>query len=139
MSGISNDELVASCQSGTREAYAELTRRHARLVFVGCLGLLGRVSDSEDAAQEVLIRGFTRIADVRQGTLFSAWITRIARNHCVDRLRETVRRRELLAKEVGRPASGEEPRALFHDRLCGSREIPIGCSGAGGWMMGTTV
>jgi RNA polymerase sigma-70 factor (ECF subfamily) len=111
-----DEELVAQCQRGTREAYAELVRRHSRLVFAVCLGILGDVSDSEDAGQEVLIRGFTRIGDLREGTLFSTWITRIARNHCVDLLRETIRRRELLARELGRSATGSEPPALFQDR-----------------------
>ncbi len=115
MNGMMDEALVAQCQRGTREAYAELVRRHSRLVFAVCLGILGNVSDSEDAAQEALIRGFTSIGGLRQGTLFSAWITRIARNHCVDLLRETARRRELLVRELGRSAAGSEPPALFQD------------------------
>jgi RNA polymerase sigma-70 factor (ECF subfamily) len=116
VNGLTDEELVAQCRRGSREAYAELTRRHARLVFAVCLGVLGDVSDSEDAAQEALIRGFTGIGDLRRDERFSAWITRIARNHCIDLIRTAVRRRELLDQELGRSSGGAEPAPIFQNR-----------------------
>jgi RNA polymerase sigma-70 factor (ECF subfamily) len=52
--------------------------------------------ESEDLAQEALIKGMTRIHSLRDGSQFARWITRIAQNLCRDHWRTTNRRRELL-------------------------------------------
>ena len=89
-------KLVALTRAGSREAYAVLTRRYSRRVFAICLGLLGRAHDAEDAAQEVLLRGFVQITKLRDGDQFGAWISRIARNLCVDFLRRRKHRETVL-------------------------------------------
>jgi len=88
--------LVAASRGGDREAYATLVRRHTRIVFAVCYGILGNVSDAEDAAQEVCLKAMTKLDELHDGERFAAWISQIARNHCRDLLRARKRHREIL-------------------------------------------
>jgi RNA polymerase sigma-70 factor (ECF subfamily) len=89
-------ELVNASVDGDREAYAALVHRHASRVYAVCLAILHDPDDSQDMAQEALIKGMTRIRSLRDGEQFAAWITRIAQNLCKDHRRTCNRRRELL-------------------------------------------
>jgi RNA polymerase sigma-70 factor (ECF subfamily) len=82
-----SDLVMASCQ-GDRTAYAVLVRRHYNRTFLVCLGVLGRVHDAEDEAQEAMIKGFERIRQLRTGSQFGAWIAAIARNLSINLLRK---------------------------------------------------
>jgi RNA polymerase sigma-70 factor (ECF subfamily) len=59
-----------------------------------CLGILGRVHDAEDAAQEAMLKGFVNIGRLRDASRFDAWISKIARNICSDYVRKRMRARE---------------------------------------------
>jgi RNA polymerase sigma factor (sigma-70 family) len=92
-------ELVNASAGGDREAYAALVRRHASRVYAVCLAMLHDPDDSQDLAQEALVKGMTQIHSLRDGTQFAAWITRIAQNLCRDHRRTWNRRRERLQRE----------------------------------------
>lgn len=93
---ITDKELVRACRKGDKGAYAQLVDRYARRVFGVCLGVLGNVHDAEDAAQDSLIAGFTRIGGLKDAGQFGGWITTIARNQCLD----LMRRRKLTRKKL---------------------------------------
>jgi DNA-directed RNA polymerase specialized sigma24 family protein len=59
MSQQGTDKLVESAAKGDRQAYGELVGRYYRPVLMECLAVLGRLHDAEDAAQEVMLQGFT--------------------------------------------------------------------------------
>ena len=84
----SEKTLVASCRSGDRGAYAELVKVHAGRVFAICFGMLGNRHDAEDMAQQTLLKGFMQIQGIRDSGRFGPWIARIARNMCIDALRQ---------------------------------------------------
>jgi RNA polymerase sigma-70 factor, ECF subfamily len=69
-------------------AVAELYDRHSRLVFSVIRRILRSQSDVEDVLQETFVRVWSR-ADTYDAALGSpaTWLTRIARNRAVDRLR----------------------------------------------------
>jgi RNA polymerase sigma-70 factor (ECF subfamily) len=81
------DVVTAICQ-GDRSAYAVLVRRHYSKVFLVCLGVLGRVHDAEDVAQEAMIAGLEKIRQLRDGEQFGPWIARIARNLSINLVRK---------------------------------------------------
>jgi len=83
--------LVASCRNGDRGAYAELVKVHAGRVFAICFGMLGNRHDAEDMAQQTLLKGFMQIQGIRDAGHFAAWIARIARNLCIDVIRQRKR------------------------------------------------
>lgn len=83
--GIEN--LVKLAATGDRQAYGELVERYYRPVLLECLAVLGRIHDAEDAAQETILQGFTKLPTLRNPVQFPAWIRTIARNICLNRLR----------------------------------------------------
>jgi RNA polymerase sigma-70 factor, ECF subfamily len=87
MSPVENDKLVKSASSGDRQAYGRLVEQYYRPVLLECLSVLGRIHDAEDAAQESMLQGFTKLPTLRNPAQFPAWIRAIARNLCLNRLR----------------------------------------------------
>ena len=90
-----DDELVASAQSGDRAALDALLRRHVDLIHAVCSRLAGNPADAADATQEALIaivRGLPRF-DRRAAP--RTWMYRVATNACLDELRRRGRRPRL--------------------------------------------
>jgi RNA polymerase sigma-70 factor (ECF subfamily) len=109
--------LVAACRAGDKEAYVQLVEYHYRSIFAFCLGQMGNAHDAEDAAQEVILRGFRNIAKLRLDTGVGPWLLKIARNLCLDQLRRKGRvRKALAAREVPQEAPVHQPE-VFGDQL----------------------
>jgi RNA polymerase sigma-70 factor (ECF subfamily) len=119
---ICDKDLVAACRDGDKTAYEELVGRHYRRVFGVCWGLLGSSHAAEDAAQEAFLKGIERIAELREGEQFGAWIGRIARNVSLDLIRKESRTRSILA-ELATPQP--ESRSDNHDLEGAIRRLPV--------------
>ncbi len=100
MNGDQEDKLVAACREGDRSAYASLVKSYSGRIFAICYGTLGNAHDAEDIAQQTLLRGFSNIGQMRRNEKFGAWISRIAKNQCVDFIRRQKRRQGLRAGKV---------------------------------------
>jgi RNA polymerase sigma-70 factor (ECF subfamily) len=72
-------ELVASTLSGDREAFGQLYDRYARMVRVVVASVSGDWSGVEDMVQECFLRGFRKLATLRDPLRFGPWIVGIAR------------------------------------------------------------
>jgi len=81
--------------AGDEPAFAELTQRHRRELHVHCYRMLASFDEAEDAVQETFLRAWRSRASFDAGTMFRAWLYRIATNVCLDVLR--VRSRHLTA------------------------------------------
>ncbi len=92
-------------------ALAELYDRHSRLAYRVIVRILASPSDAEDVLQETFLRVWTR-ADTYDALLGSpaAWLTRIARNRAIDRLRAR-RVRINVVVEPAVHAADEAPRS----------------------------
>jgi RNA polymerase sigma-70 factor (ECF subfamily) len=105
-------ELVRLTAAGDREAYAELVRKYASRIYAVCFAMLHDADDSQDIAQDAMLKGMEKIASLRDGSQFSGWLTRIAQNLCRDHWRTQTRRREILQEQhtesVG-PAGDSSP------------------------------
>ena len=100
LSETSDENLVFSSRSGDKEAYARLAKRHYKRVFVVCLGLLGRIHDAEDMAQEAMLKGLMNIKDLREPSQFGSWIVRIAKNDCISLIRRRDYSKKLITFET---------------------------------------
>ena len=94
MSEPLDENLVLACRGEDKGAYAALVKRHYKHVFMMCLGILGRVHDAEDVAQEAMLKGFVNIGRLRDARRFEAWIIKIARNICSDYVRRRTQARQ---------------------------------------------
>lgn len=68
--------------------FEQLVRSHAGMVRRVVYHILRDANDVEDVTQEVFIKAYQSLPNYRGGS-FSAYVTRIARNHCYDQLRQT--------------------------------------------------
>lgn len=103
--------LLQCVARGDTSALAELYDRHHRLVFGVILRILRSPSDAEEVLQEVFVRVWTK-ADTYNERLGwpAAWLSRIARNRAIDRLRARRARGEHL------PPAGD-PQELTQDGM----------------------
>jgi RNA polymerase sigma factor (sigma-70 family) len=81
---LTDKNLVEACYTGDKQMYAALVKKYYRHVFLICMGMLGKASDAEDVAQEVMLKGYVEIRKLRDGAKFAQWITRIAKNMCLN-------------------------------------------------------
>jgi RNA polymerase sigma-70 factor, ECF subfamily len=72
-------ELVARARSGDHAAFAALYDRHARLVRAICFDATAHLGSAEDLSQEVFLRAYQRLHQLRDGARFVPWICEIAR------------------------------------------------------------
>ena len=113
--------LVCASSHGDREAYASLVERYGRSVFAVCLGILGNVSDAEDAAQDTFVKGFIKLTALKDGERFKAWIMQIARNLCRDHKRKAMVRNQYSA---GQGVEEGTPQRDFDDLRHALEKLP---------------
>jgi RNA polymerase sigma-70 factor (ECF subfamily) len=87
-------ELSRLGQQGDEDAFAEIVRRYSPRVFRICARYFRQRSLVEDAAQEVFLRSYTRLADYEGRGSFEGWLSRIAVTTCLNLLRASQRRPE---------------------------------------------
>jgi RNA polymerase sigma-70 factor, ECF subfamily len=86
--GASMDEteLIAAARMGNEDAFAQLYRQHGRYVRAIGRSIL-RADDLDDMCQDTFLLAFTRLNRFEGNSQFRTWITRIAINQCLLRLR----------------------------------------------------
>jgi RNA polymerase sigma factor (sigma-70 family) len=81
---MTDDEVVAVAQQGSRAALEELIARHQRWIFNIALRMVGSVDDAEDVTQEILIKMITKLSTFQGKSSFRAWLYRITANHVIN-------------------------------------------------------
>jgi len=103
LDGRSDENLVAASRTADKSAYGLLVKRHYRHVFLVCVGMLGNVHDAEDIVQEVMLKGFAEIGKLRDGAQFGTWITKIAKNLCINFTHRKTRAKKVIAERAAQP------------------------------------
>jgi RNA polymerase sigma-70 factor (ECF subfamily) len=83
--------LVSAALGGDRRAFEELFRRHHRAVYRTIVGITGRPEDAEDAVQSAFVKAFQNLRQFQGAARFATWLTRIAINEALGRIRESGR------------------------------------------------
>lgn len=81
----SDAELVRLAQSGNREAFDEIVRRHQRNVYQLCYRFAGNHEDASDLAQDVFVRAFKALRGFKGESALATWLYRIGVNVCLNR------------------------------------------------------
>jgi RNA polymerase sigma-70 factor (ECF subfamily) len=85
-----NDEvlpLVERVRAGERQAFDQIVRLHERYVYRTCVAITGNAEDAEDAMQDTFIKAYRNLEGFRGESRFSTWLTRIAINEALQRVR----------------------------------------------------
>jgi len=89
----SDEALVVKSQAGDRQAFEELVRRTARLVFSRLYLETADTHKAEDLAQETFLIAWRKVRQVTDAGGFRAWLFSIAHSVVVDAARREARRK----------------------------------------------
>jgi len=83
-----DEELVARARERDEAAVRAITTRYNRRLFRVARSILRDDAEAEDVVQETYVRAFTGLDHFRGDAAFGTWITRIAMNEALGRLRK---------------------------------------------------
>src|SRR6266581_2902231 len=90
-------EAIARARAGDADAWGELYRDYAPAIFRFCRRAMPTREDAEDATMEIFMKLKVKLVQYDATRSFSAWLYKVAANHCWDMLR---RRRIRQDKET---------------------------------------
>jgi len=80
-------QLLQRCQAGDELAWEVLVRTHQGRVCSIAYSYVGEQDEALDLAQEIFVRVYHRLDTCADPDKFVSWLTRLARNACIDHLR----------------------------------------------------
>ena len=130
-----DSELAVRAHDGDRDAFGDLIEKYQGPIYGYALHFFGDPTAAEDIAQDVFLRAHRFLHTYDPARRFATWLYTIARNLCIDRHRETVRKGQVDVDSVHprhltAPAAGSDPLLHLQDseertRLAGAiRELP---------------
>ena len=102
----SDNQLIAAAKSGRRAPFGELCERHMKRVSCVTRRIIRNREDAEDAAQECFLNAFVHLKTFDGRSQFATWLTRIAINAALMKLRKNRKAREVPIDE---PNPSSEP------------------------------
>ncbi len=116
-------DAIARARAGDAEAWGELYRAHAAAIFRFCRRVLKTREDAEDATTDIFIKVKEKMGQFDAARPFSAWLYKVAANHCWDSLRRRKVRQDLETEDVEsvpleHPAPGQLEK-LIRERSAG--------------------
>ena len=95
----SEKQLIAAAKSGRRAPFGELCERHMKQVSCVTRRIIRNREDAEDAAQECFLNAFVHLKDFDGRSQFATWLTRLAINAALMKLRKNRGAREIPIDE----------------------------------------
>ena len=80
--------LVKQAQSGDKNAFASLIQPYIRKAYHVALKITRNREDAEDASQQSLLNAYAHLHQFRGQSRFSSWLTRIAMNEALIKVRK---------------------------------------------------
>ena len=101
----SDAQIVSAVLGGEKERFSELVRRHEPAVRATSLAILRDHHATEDVMQTAFVTAYRKLATLRDGSSFGAWVLRITRRQALRAIR---RKKEVTTLEE-LDISGGEP------------------------------
>src|SRR2546428_6200997 len=113
-------EAITRARAGDAEAWGELYRAYAPTIFRLCRRALPTREDAEDATMEIFMKLRDKLGQYDTTRSFSAWLYKVAANHCWDMLRRRRIRQDKETEDLENvPLEHPDPSQL--DRLIEQR------------------
>src|SRR5262245_61246854 len=113
-------EVIRRARTGDAEAWGELYREYAPAIFRFCRRALPTREDAEDATMDVFMKLKDKLVQYDQTRSFSAWLYKVAANHCWDILRRRKTRQNKETEDLENvPLEHPDPNQL--DKLIQER------------------
>jgi RNA polymerase sigma factor (sigma-70 family) len=111
----SEEQLIAAAKSGQRAPFGELCERHMKQVSYVIRRITRNREDAEDTAQECFLNAFVHLKDFDGRSQFATWLTRIAINAALMKLRKNRGAREVPIDEPNPSSEPVAPWEFRHD------------------------
>ena len=108
-------ELIKRAQSGENAAFNEIVVVYRKRILGTVTRLIARPEDVEDVAQEVFLRLYFSLDQLRTAEVFEPWLYRLTVNAAYDYLRKQRRRQEYRMSDLS------EQQMLMADAVAGGR------------------
>ena len=109
-------ELIERARSGDASAFNQMVLAYRKRILGTISRLIGRPEDVEDVAQEVFVRLYYSLDQLRTAEVFEPWLYRLTVNASYDYLRRVKRRSE------SRMADLSEQQVMIADSIAGSKQ-----------------
>ncbi len=108
-------ELIEKARKGESSAFNAVVTAYRKRILGTISRLIGRPEDVEDVAQEVFVRLYYSLDQLRTPEVFEPWLYRLTVNACYDYLRRLKRRGESRMSDLS------EQQVLMADSAAGSK------------------
>jgi RNA polymerase sigma-70 factor (ECF subfamily) len=108
-------ELIERARSGDDVAFGQLVSVYRKRILGTISRLIGRPEDVEDVAQDVFLRLYFSLDQLRTAEVFEPWLYRLTVNACYDYLRRQRRRHESRMSDLS------EQQVLMADAAAGGK------------------
>ena len=106
-------DLIARVRAGDTQAWGDLYRQFAPAIFRFCRRAMPTREDAEDATMEIFMKLRDKLIQYDQSRSFTAWLYRVAANHCWDMLRRRKARHDKDTEDIDDlPLEAPEPNQL---------------------------
>jgi RNA polymerase sigma-70 factor, ECF subfamily len=108
-------ELIRRAQAGDGAAFNDIVLAYRKRILGTITRLIARPEDVEDVAQEVFLRLYFSLDQLRTAEVFEPWLYRLTVNAAYDYLRKQRRRQEYRMSDLS------EQQVVMADALAGGR------------------
>lgn len=109
-------ELIERARASDGQAFNQLVLAYRKRILGTISRLIGRPEDVEDVAQEVFVRLYYSLDQLRSAEVFEPWLYRLTVNAAYDYLRRRKRRAESRMSDLS------EQQVSMADAVAGSRQ-----------------
>jgi len=102
-SPLTDEQVVERVLAGETALFEVLMRRHNQRLFRTARAIVRDAAEAEDVTQETYVRAFAQLSQFEHRALWSTWVTRIAVNEALARVR---RRGRFVTTDVARMEEG---------------------------------
>jgi len=96
----SDEELVKLFVETQENKYFEkLYERYSEKVYHKCLSFVKDIAKAEDLTHDIFLKLIFKLGTFKEDAKFSTWLYSITYNHCMDQLRSSKKRGEILQEE----------------------------------------
>src|ERR1700760_4770095 len=109
-------DLIEKARGGDSAAFNQVVSAYRRRILGTISRLIGRPEDVEDVAQEVFIRLYFSLEQLRTPEVFEPWLYRLTVNAAYDYLRRQKRRKESRMSDLS------EQQVMMADAVAGGKQ-----------------
>jgi len=126
---MDDNSVIDRILNGESESFRILVERHRKVLLNYIWRMIRQSDDVEEIGQEVFLQAYRNLGgfDPTRGVPFSAWLIRIARNHCLNHLKKQQRASDYRASVDAEAATGpnEPADALQRKQLADSMQTAL--------------